>query len=240
MRSEKYENETTKNQSFRYTIIAVCCALLVLAGAVYTVRANPQWISKWDDRTLNIENEKDGAAANLPTNPVQVQDVTKPVPTVDSKNNPKSQGSSEAKPQAQSPQTVMVQPAKGTVSKKFSPEAPVYSKTLDQYTVHNGIDIDGEISDQVCAAAEGTVTKVYSDDSLGLTIEITHGDGLISKYCGLSTDKMVGEGDVVKQGQVISGIGDSTLFESADPLHLHFEVWKDGTAVDPEKYFKKK
>lgn len=236
MRSERFENETAaKKQNFRYTMIAVCCALVVLAGAVYTVRANPQWIARWDNRTLDINNSENDVQ-NLPTNPVKTQDVSKPVPTVDSKDNQNSGTANSQKPQTSV--ATMKQPVKGTISKKFSPEAPLYSKTLDQYAIHDGIDIDADLSSQVIAAAEGTITKVYTDDKLGLTIEITHAGGLISKYSNLSTDKMVGEGDVVTQGQVISGIGDTSLFESIDPTHLHFEVWKDGAAVDPEKYFK--
>lgn len=235
MRSERYENETAaKKQNFRYTMIAVCCALVVLAGAVYTVRANPQWIARWDDRTLDIN--KEDAAEDMQKIPVKTQDVSKPVPTVDSKDAQKD--NTENPQKSQTAGGVLVQPVKGTISKKFSPDTPLYSKTLDQYTIHDGIDIDAELSAQVCAAAEGTVTKVYTDDKMGLTIEITHGDGLITKYSNLSTDKMVGEGDVVKKGQVISGIGDTALFESIEPTHLHFEVWKDGGTVDPEKYFK--
>lgn len=244
MRSEKYEREAEKKQNFRYTAIAVCCALIVLAGAIYTVRANPQWIARWDGRTLDIDQTEDEGQAGLQKQPMQTESVSKQVPTVDSKSGgaaDKSGQSGGGKSNSDGKNAgtgTMTQPVKGTVSKKFSPEAPLYSKTLDQYTIHEGIDIDAELSAQVCAAAAGTVTKVYNDDKLGLTIEVTHDGGLISRYSNLSTDKMVGEGDVVEPGQVISGIGDTALFESIDPTHLHFEVWKDGQPVDPEKYLK--
>jgi len=42
---------------------------------------------------------------------------------------------------------------------------------------------------------------------------------------------------VVKRGQVISGVGNSALFEILDPEHLHFELWNHGQAVDPAEYF---
>ena len=58
-----------------------------------------------------------------------------------------------------------------------------------------------------------------------------------SKYSNLSTAAMVEEGDAVTKGQVISGVGNSALFESLDPEHLHFELWVDGQAVDPELYW---
>lgn len=239
MRSERYEKETAeKKQNFRYTMIAVCCALIVLAGAVYAVRANPQWIAKWDGRTLDINQAENNGQPDPQKAPMPTESVSKQVPTVDSKDNAAKKSVEKSQGQAAAKTDAMVQPVKGTISKKFSPEAPLYSKTLDQYTTHEGVDIDAELSAQVCAAAAGTVTKVYNDDKLGLTIEITHDGGLISRYSNLSTDKMVGEGDVVEKGQVISGVGDTALFESIDPTHLHFEVWKDGAPADPEKYFK--
>ena len=49
--------------------------------------------------------------------------------------------------------------------------------------------------------------------------------------------EMVEEGDVVKQGQVISGVGNTAMFETLDPEHLHFELWKDGQTVDPAEFF---
>jgi len=49
---------------------------------------------------------------------------------------------------------------------------------------------------------------------------------------------MVETGDTVKQGQVISGIGDTALFECSDEAHLHFEVLKNGRNINPEKLVK--
>ena len=62
---------------------------------------------------------------------------------------------------------------------------------------------------------------------------------LESEYKALSEDSMsvTKVGDSVKRGQVISGVGNSALFETLDPEHLHFELWVDGEAVDPEVYF---
>lgn len=37
-------------------------------------------------------------------------------------------------------------------------------------------------------------------------------------------------------GDIISGVGITALFESGDPPHLHFEVLKDGVAVDPAEF----
>ena len=78
--------------------------------------------------------------------------------------------------------------------------------------------------------------KVYTDDKYGITIEINHGDGLTSTYSNLSTDSMTEVSDVVTKGQVISGVGDTSLFESLEENHLHFEIRKDGVPQDPKAY----
>jgi murein DD-endopeptidase MepM/ murein hydrolase activator NlpD len=129
-------------------------------------------------------------------------------------------------------------PLDGQITKQFSTEVPIYSPTLDQYVIHTGIDIQAPADTQVLAAGEGTVTKVYNDDKYGITIEISHGNGIVTKYSNLSTTKMVEEGDVVKKGQTISGVGSSALFESLEAPHLHFEVLKDGVAIDPGDYIR--
>ena len=58
----------------------------------------------------------------------------------------------------------------------------------------------------------------------------------MTRYCNLSTDRMVEEGDVVEAGDVISGVGITALFESNDPPHLHLEVLKDGIPIDPAEF----
>ena len=111
----------------------------------------------------------------------------------------------------------------------------IYNLTLDQYMTHPGIDFEAPTGSSVKAVADGTITEVYTDDAYGITIEITHKDGYISRYANLATDKLCEKGDTVKQGQVISNIGKSALYESMDKAHLHFELLKNGKVCDPTK-----
>ena len=98
--------------------------------------------------------------------------------------------------------------------------------------------IGNALTQQIETDIRNKYLKVYNDDKLGITIEISHGNGIVTKYSNLSTTKMVGEGDVVKKGQPISGVGSSALFESLESPHLHFEVLKDGVPIDPSGYIK--
>jgi murein DD-endopeptidase MepM/ murein hydrolase activator NlpD len=126
--------------------------------------------------------------------------------------------------------------ATAEVSKAYAMDMVVYNLTLDQYMTHPGIDIAGPAGSGVKAVADGTVTAVYTDDAYGITIEITHSNGYVSRYGNLATDKLTEKGDSVSKGQVISNIGKTALYESMEKTHLHFELLKSGEPCDPSAF----
>ena len=129
-------------------------------------------------------------------------------------------------------------PVEGDIIMEYSMDMPIYWKTLDQYMVHRGIDIASEVGTPVQACAGGTVTKIEEDDSMGVTVEINHGNGLISVYCNLASDGLIELGEVVTQGTVIGKVGQSAMFEFDSEDHLHFEMKKNGEPADPTDYLK--
>ncbi len=133
----------------------------------------------------------------------------------------------------------MVIPVFGTAYTEFADQSLVYSKTLDQWTTHTGIDIKAEEGSPVRAAMDGIVEELKNDPALGLTIILNHSNGVFTKYSNLSTLDLVNLGQKVKKGDVISGIGKTALYEVADEPHLHFEVVKNGKNEDPKKYLPK-
>ena len=109
----------------------------------------------------------------------------------------------------------------------------------NQYVPHTGVDFtskDGETFD-VVAALSGEVTRVQEDATLGNVIEIEHDKGIVTQYQSVK-DVKVKVGDKVKQGQVLAMAGQS-LFNEEAGTHVHFEVRKDGVAVNPTTYFNK-
>ncbi|NLZ52876.1 MAG: M23 family metallopeptidase [Thermoanaerobacteraceae bacterium] len=134
----------------------------------------------------------------------------------------------------------MAMPAMGKVIIPFAMDTLVYSKTLEQWNSHNGIDIAADLGTPVKAAMEGTVAEVRSNDpKLGVVVILEHGSGIQTLYGNLHTDKLVKKGDTVDKGQVIGAVGKTAPFEIEDPPHLHFEVIKDGKNIDPEQYLPK-
>lgn len=118
-----------------------------------------------------------------------------------------------------------------TVSKAFSGEELVYSETMKDYRVHNGVDLTASRGDTVQAMADGEVTSIYQDELWGNVIEITHGEAVVS-YCGLGDTALVQAGDTVKAGQDIGSITE-TPCENIETPHLHLMVQVNGAWMDP-------
>jgi biotin carboxyl carrier protein len=133
--------------------------------------------------------------------------------------------------------TTMAMPTMGKVIISFAMDTLVYSKTLEQWNTHNGIDIAADVGTPVKAAMEGTVVEVINNDPrLGVVVIMDHGGGIKSLYGNLNSDKSVKKGDQIKKGQVIGAVGKTAPYEIEDPSHLHFEVLKDGKNIDPQQY----
>ncbi|KXG76271.1 M23 family metallopeptidase [Thermotalea metallivorans] len=134
---------------------------------------------------------------------------------------------------------IMKIPVAGKIGMGYAADRLVYSKTLDQYTTHYGVDIIAPENTPVVAVLPGEVIEVTNDSRLGIVIAIAHEGDIITRYANLSTSEMVKVGDKVEKGQVISGVGKTALFESLEEPHLHFEVLMDGKNVDPTPYLPK-
>ena len=123
-------------------------------------------------------------------------------------------------------------PLGNAVSKHASLSELVYSKTMEDWRVHNGIDFPGATGDPVKAVNNGIVLSVKDDALWGTVVEIDHGEGMIARYCGLGKGSTVNEGDTVKINDKVGNLSVIPI-ESADGVHLHFEVRINGAYADP-------
>lgn len=119
-----------------------------------------------------------------------------------------------------------------TVTKPYSAGAPVYSETMKDWRIHVGTDFAADSGENVLACGNGQVKETYADAMLGNVVVIEHGDFLFA-YCGLGENFLVSPGDIVTMGQPI-GTVTATPGESADEPHLHLEVKRDSSYLDPE------
>ncbi len=118
------------------------------------------------------------------------------------------------------------------VSKAYSAGAPVYSSTMKDWRVHAGMDLSAESGEQVLACGNGMVKETYTDNMLGNVMVVEHGEYLFY-YCGLGENYLCSPGDVVSMGQAI-GTVTAVPAESADQPHLHLEVRRDSSYLNPQ------
>lgn len=112
-----------------------------------------------------------------------------------------------------------------------------FNKTLNSYYEHLGMDFSAEEGAQVFAVEDGVVESIYKDDLLsGTEIVVAHADGVKSVYRFVVEAENLTVGAEVKKGDVIATVAAATGDEYKDGAHLHFEILKNGTSVDPTGY----
>ncbi len=162
--------------------------------------------------------------------------VTPENPSDDNKEPVKPDNPEDKKPVVE--QIVFVTPVTGgTVAASFSETELVFSKTLEQWSTHRAVDFVAEEGSDVLAVWDGVVTAIDNDPLYGYCVSISHGDGLVSRYCGLSENVSVSVSQTVKKGAKIGEIGNTMIIENADGAHLHFETYKNGKLINPAEYF---
>lgn len=111
-----------------------------------------------------------------------------------------------------------------------------YGKKIHPITkkqaMHSGIDIVSPKGEKIIAVAGGTVTYSGTSEDYGKMVIIDHGNKIVSMY-GHCSELLVEKDTIVKAGDEIAEVGSTG--KSTGP-HLHFEVRKDGEAVNPLKY----
>lgn len=100
------------------------------------------------------------------------------------------------------------------------------------YSFHSGVDWYVPSGTSVRAASSGQVTFAGWNGSYGYCVDIVHSDGSKTRYAHLNSIA-VGYGQTVTQGQVIAYSGSTG--NSTGP-HLHFEIYINGSSVNPLDY----
>ncbi len=129
-----------------------------------------------------------------------------------------------------------IAPVNGTIQSDYSMDKLVFSPTFNEWRTHSGVDIAAPRGEVVRSVGDGVVLEIKNDPRFGFTVVIDHENGYKSLYANLASDKTLQLGQKVKQGDPVGSIGATAIFESAEPTHLHFELYKENKLVDPADY----
>jgi len=115
----------------------------------------------------------------------------------------------------------------------FTPVKGMVTASFNSTQEHYGTDIAAKENEPIKAALDGTVLFAGWTSETGFTIQIQHSNNLVSAYKHNSV-LMKKAGQYVKAGEAIAVIGNSG--EHSTGPHLHFELWYNGKAIDPQDY----
>jgi len=127
----------------------------------------------------------------------------------------------------------LVWPVYGDIAMPFSMTSLIYDPTLDQFRTNDNLRISAPEGEPVRAGADGRVIAVGRNVIRGHYVTIDHGDGWIATYGQLMENVLVSEGEVVRTGQVIGGVGQPSLFGSLNGTHVHLRITRDDEPVNP-------
>lgn len=115
----------------------------------------------------------------------------------------------------------------------FTPITGFISDHYDVKKGHFGVDVVAKKNEPVKCIADGTVIiRDWTQDS-GYVIAIQHADNVISIYKH-NAELLKKVGTFVNAGEIISIVGNSG--EMTDGPHLHFELWYNGSSLNPEEF----
>lgn len=97
---------------------------------------------------------------------------------------------------------------------------------------HSGMDFSGPEGEDIYAVAAGIVSFAGQKAGYGNVVEVTHGDGYVTRYAHASR-LAAKQGDMVAKDQVIAYMGSTGR---STGTHLHYEVLANGRQIDPMTY----
>lgn len=120
----------------------------------------------------------------------------------------------------------IIWPLTGVITSRFGKRTPTEIVSANHY----GIDIAGDIGDDIICAVDGIVTISSSEGDYGKHIKVENGE--IATLYAHCSKLLVNEGDTVKQGEKIAEVGETGR---ATGPHLHFEIKREGRFINPEE-----
>ena len=209
-----------------YLALFVCICLVAIGGVWFTknnvdeLTSNDLFVNKTNENSKRDEDE-----VHLIEKEAEKDDSI-PTSTESKENLEKAKEKQENKSSKLS--------FLGTkVVREYSEKEPSYSKTLDLWEIHKGLDISADKGYEVKSLLDGKVVNVFKDDKHGISVRVEGANNVVVVYSNLDEKTNVKKGQEVTEGQVLGTVGNTTSVESEDGTHVHVEAFKCEESIDP-------
>ena len=209
-----------------YLALFVCICLVAIGGVWFTknnvdeLTSNDLFVNKTNENSKREEDE-----VHLIEKEIE-EDDSIPTSTESKENLEKA----KEKQENESSKLSFL----GTeVVREYSEKEPSYSKTLELWEVHKGLDISADEGYEVKSLLDGKVVDVFKDDEHGMSVRVESTDNVVVVYSNLDEKTNVKKGQEVTEGQVLGTVGNTTSVESEDGTHVHVEAFKGEESIDP-------
>ncbi len=195
------------------------------------VRTEKNKSSTYNKQIRNLTNQNKKLTAEESTLQANIAKIRKDAAELENLINRLMADSGREPSSYEFTQAKILWPVRGEIIRNFGQETRSYNTSV----VSNGVDIAVREGTKVVAVDKGEVVFADRYGGQGKMIIIDHQNGFFSLY-GFNSDLVVKRGDTIARGQMIARSG---MTGSANQPSLHFELRKDGAAINPLPYFEK-
>ena len=209
-----------------YLALFVCICLVAIGGVWFTknnvdeLTSNDLFVNKTNDNSKIEEDE-----VHLIEKETEKEDSI-PTSTESNENLQKAKEKQENK-------SSKLSFLGNEVVREYSEKEPSYSKTLDLWEIHKGLDISAEKGYEIKSLLNGKVVNVFKDDKHGMSVRVQSDNNVVVVYSNLDEKISVEKGQEVTEGQILGTVGNTTSVESEDGTHVHIEAFKGEESIDP-------
>ncbi|MBQ9964504.1 MAG: M23 family metallopeptidase [Clostridia bacterium] len=219
--SDDFELEDKKPTSRVFPIVLAIC-LIAVCGIAVTAFVNGV--------STDEPIEPQTSASTTTTASKTVAQVVKPATDIPDDRTTTTTAPTASQTASTENTDLFVFPVSNRILNHFS-ATHVFSETLGEWVTHNGVDFEAQADAAVKAVADGEVMEISEDALWGNTVTLSHKGTVITRYCGVKTEKLQ-KGQKVSAGEPIGTVA-SVPAEVLMPTHLHLEMTVNGSYIDP-------
>jgi murein DD-endopeptidase MepM/ murein hydrolase activator NlpD len=124
------------------------------------------------------------------------------------------------------------------VTREYSEQEPSYSKTLNLWEIHKGLDVSANENQQIKSLLAGKIVSVFKDDKHGMSVKVKSENDIVVVYSNLNEKIEVKKDQTIKEGGSLGIVGDTSAVESEEGTHVHIEAFKGKESIDPMSLIK--